>query len=574
MPIGFHVRTEPRTRSDDLAAGLAARVYDPAWMLARQWQLGELDGDDSGTPIRVRHVGEATHATSYTDASGGTRPIGPDDGPIEAWAEAHTEPIQRWTVQRRIDIGRALVRALRAAGLDDRVGQLARAFPFTLDPAPAGPVPAGAGDSAVTRLLALAAGSLPDGGAFHLAVAPPLRSDPPYLPAIDGVLVDQALVDAAVAWMAHCDTVLGPDGNQAWDDRRMEHRFTIAAPGPSAAGGVELVADAHPGGTLDWWSFDTRALGPDDSAAAIAHDAVTIPTAVTFRGMPTPRWWQEEDASIDLGGVDAHPADLARMALLQFALVYGNDHFAVPVRLAVGSVFRTNHLLVTDTFGVTTSIRPAAHGDAAGARAPGSPRWTMFTLTDLDRHGRPQGVADVFVLPATAVHRLTSAPLEEVLLLRDEMANLAWAVEGVVEGDDGRPRRRADEHHAAPITDPPDTGPLRYRLGTTVPPHWLPLVPVRSPEGDAPVLVLQPMAHAESDDARPLGTLVAFGQAIADDRIPREGRRLRRDQVVARGVDGRTVVWRRRRTSIGRGEGSSGLRFDDTEHGPTTTDDA
>jgi hypothetical protein len=266
------------------------------------------------------------------------------------------------------------------------------------------------------------------------------------------------------------------------------------------------------------------------------------------------------------------------MALLQFALVYGNDHFVVPVRLTVGSVFRTTHVLVTDTFGVATSTRPAAHPATSAAvpgRVPGATRRTMFTLADADA-GSPPGaagsaadVADVFVLPSSTVYQLTSAPLEEVLLLRDEMANLAWAVEAVVEGDDGRPRRRTEAYHPPPITDPPNTGMLRYRLGTTVPPYWFPLVPVRQDHGDAPTLVVQPMALAESPDAEPTGRLLSFGLEVADDRMPREGRRLRRDQVLARWSDGRTQLWRRRRASIGRGEGSSGLRFDDAVHAAT-----
>jgi len=554
MPIAFHLRTEPRTRSDDLAAGLAARVYDPAWTLARQWQLGELNGDSGGTPVRVRHTGESIRCNSYRDA-GGDRPYDPDDGPVEAWAEAGFEPPDRWTARRRVDVGRTLVRALRAAGLDDRVEALAAAFPLEL----AGT----AGPSA--QLLALAGGRVPDGAEAYRILEPGLRASPPTVPStppLDELVVDDALVDAAVSWLGHCDAILGTAADGAWDAGRLEHHFSVTVPGPS--GGVELVADAHPGGSLDWWSFDARTLPADATAARQAHDAITIPTAAAFRGMPTPRWWQEEDASIDLGGVDAHPADLARMALLQFALVYGNDHFVVPVRLAVGSVFRTSHVLVTDTFGVTTSIRPAADPATGAGRAPGATRWTMFTLTTAGG-----AVADVFVLPPSAVHRLSSAPVEEVLLLRDEMANLAWAIEAVVEGDDGRPRRRAEEYHPAPFTDPPDTGMLRYQLGTTVPPHWFPLVPVRLPHGDAPTLEVQPMAFTESDDAEPAGTLVAFGQELADDRIPREGRRLRRDQVLTRWTDGTTHLWRRHQATAGRGEGSSGLRFDAAAHGPT-----
>ena len=52
-------------------------------------------------------------------------------------------------------------------------------------------------------------------------------------------------------------------------------------------------------------------------------------------------------------------------------------------------------------------------------------------------------VADAFVLPASAVQRLTSRPVEDVHLLRDEAANLAWAGGAVMEraGRRGAARR-------------------------------------------------------------------------------------------------------------------------------------
>ena len=49
-------RIEPQ--SDDFVPGpdraLQARVYDAAWLLGRQWQLGELTGEDAASPAWVR----------------------------------------------------------------------------------------------------------------------------------------------------------------------------------------------------------------------------------------------------------------------------------------------------------------------------------------------------------------------------------------------------------------------------------------------------------------------------------------------------------------------------------------
>jgi len=43
-------RLEPNVRGAAQPETLKARIYDPLWLLARQWQLGELQGEDNGTP--------------------------------------------------------------------------------------------------------------------------------------------------------------------------------------------------------------------------------------------------------------------------------------------------------------------------------------------------------------------------------------------------------------------------------------------------------------------------------------------------------------------------------------------
>ena len=48
MPsITSWTRIEPDPGSDDLQASLSARVLDPVWMLTRQWQVGEFQGEDA-----------------------------------------------------------------------------------------------------------------------------------------------------------------------------------------------------------------------------------------------------------------------------------------------------------------------------------------------------------------------------------------------------------------------------------------------------------------------------------------------------------------------------------------------
>src|SRR5689334_18756104 len=44
-------RLEPHSRSAGMEAALEMRVHDPLWMLARQWQFGEFQGEDTGSPV-------------------------------------------------------------------------------------------------------------------------------------------------------------------------------------------------------------------------------------------------------------------------------------------------------------------------------------------------------------------------------------------------------------------------------------------------------------------------------------------------------------------------------------------
>jgi hypothetical protein len=64
----------------------------------------------------------------------------------------------------------------------------------------------------------------------------------------------------------------------------------------------------------------------------------------------------------------------------------------------------------------------------------------------------------------------------------------------------------------------------------------------------------------------PRGSFLGTGApSVLDCAVPREGRRLLRDYAYTRWSNGATLLWSRRRSTVGRGEGSSGLRFDVAE---------
>lgn len=559
MSKTYVIRTEARGTTGDLAPGLAARIADPLWLLGRQWQFGELLGEDTGSPVSIDLAAEAAQVSRFvrTDQSAGT-PYDPAALPLDALTGDPIRAQKEWTARMRVDAGRELLRALSEAG----AAGYAEAYRAGYSIGPADEK-LRARDPAGARLVDVATGRIPDGGAIYSAIAAAVRSgkDLPEPPAIEPQDLD-AVRSAVEAWLAWCDATLSDTGPSTWDDEQLAHRFGVAT--GTGAGATMLDAEDFGGTAPDWHSFDVRPNKGRTGFKALPP-TTTLPTGVRFRGMPNPRWWELEDASVDLGAVDAGPGDVARMAMLEFALVYGNDFFAVPLRLAVGSLCRITSLVVRDTFGLRLGVRSAADS------APGADRWSMFTLTERDPGATGTGVSDLLFLAPVAGQLITSEPVEEVLLLRDEMANLAWAVERRYEGETGAAADRHEEYtRALPELDPPEQdAPLRYLLGTEVPPNWFPLVPQVT--GGEPRLRLERMGNRLS--AAPRGRMLTIGGSeIPDAEVPREGARLLRDYALARSASGATLAWARRTRRLGRGEGSSGLRFDVAEPArPDTT---
>src|SRR5262249_17788096 len=135
---------------------------------------------------------------------------------------------------------------------------------------------------------------------------------------------------------------------------------------------------------------------------------------------------------------------LVRMLLVEFALAYGNDWFVIPIELDIGSLYQTRSLVITDTFGIRTFIKPNGkpNGESVLPDAP----WWMFQQSYFRGSGLSGPVSNLFFLPPSLLKSLESQPIEEVLFLRDEMANLAWAVERLVESPADRPLNRFEAY--------------------------------------------------------------------------------------------------------------------------------
>jgi len=586
-------RLEGRPRTTSFERALRAEVRDALWMLTKQWQMGEFRGSDAGSPVFAKLQVATTRPTKYRPDDKATQLLG-DDVPFEAKVEHRPIPL---TLDLRLLMGRQWL------ALVADVGNYRKAF---VDAYPiVAPDPAKREDAAraahpeVRQVYAAVAGRAMDGGALlaHLATA----GNHSY----DGVAdIDpgdlKALENREGRFLAWFERLLlqPPGGDDAWVPPRLEYQFAISAPEPD---GTEKVytAEEYYTGRLDWYSLDVGAGAleevPGSETTGLPPDAprTMIPVPVTFSGMPNTRWWSFEDGKTNLGDVDAGTTDLAKLLFLEFALVFGNDWFAIPYTLPASSISSVRALVVTNVFGERLWI-DAASGSAQQERQ----RWSMFTI-DVEADRAAAADTALVLLPTTPKIQ-DGVPIEEVGLIRDEVANMVWGVERTIQLATGDPKAGleaarqtrayveaivAAQPGGAPPPAFPPSAPIRYEVMSTVPENWVPFIPVHV-DGSNREIQLQraalPRVIAGDREApvkvQPRTSLLREGldrappetYFVHEEEVPRAGTALSQLYQRTRWTDGRVVVWVRVRRQTGRGEGTSGLGFDLLADAPQT----
>jgi len=574
--ISIWNRIEGRPRSLEFTRALRAEVRDALWMLTRQWQMGEFHGDDAGSPVLAKL--QLSSAPLQTFQARETTPTAFDRSrPLEAVVERM--PLASLTnggvgsIDVRLALGRRFVKSIPSTYRQAFVDRYA----FVVPGPNAEPDTERVAHREVWALLQSLAGRAMDGyRLYEFLIASPANTALQGIPVLDAD--KQGVVDAGTELVAWFDAfVERPAGAGAWDPSHLEHRFAVEA--PVADGSKRLVADEYPGGHLDWKAFSLDPAGGRGSGK-LQDPLVTIPTNTRFNGMPDARWWAFEDGRVNLGDVRADTTDLARLLFVEFALTFGNDWFTIPCDLPVGTIAKVEGLAVTNVFGERLWVEASGRGQDEDWH-----RWSMYTL---DVAGTGAEPADTSLLLVPAVAGGTDGPaLEEVVLLRDEVANMVWGIERTITLADGSARRGSEaaeetlshRRRLAGAADHPTSASganITYRVMTTVPEHWIPFVVMHVP-GDVRETQLQRASMPRVMEGvpspgrvRPRTTLLREGldastpqpYYVFEEEVPRAGTQVSTGYQRARWYGGRVVLWRAAARQTGRGEGSSGLAFD------------
>lgn len=586
-------RLESRPRSQNFDRALRAEVRDALWMLTKQWQMGEFRGSDAGSPVFAKLLLSTTRLTKYRAADGAPQ-LFDSSIPLEAKVERRPVPLHRQLQSLALDLRLVMARqwfALIADVADYRTA-FTTAYPIAKpDPTQSKDVEVCSHPEVWETYQALAGRAMDGGALLEYLLADPVHH------AYDGVVGiavgDQGALDNRaqrfIAWAGRFLTVPTSSADDAWVPDHLDYQFAASAPLPDGTEKV-YVANDYSSGQLDWYSLDLDAsikmLGsiPGSEATGLPADKpfTTIPIPVSFSGMPNTRWWTFEDHATNFGDIDASTTDLAKLLFIEFALVYSNDWFVIPCTLPSGSLAQVRGLAVTNVFGERLWIQAADQGlDEAWGR------WSMFTINVLNAPAGSSS-ADTTLLMLPTLASAQYGPLqEEVFLVRDEVANMAWGVEKTVPLASGISRpgsevaKQTFNYLQSLIpgsgTPPALAAAVRYQAMNSVPENWIPFIPVHVPNNNRQIQLqraaMPRILVGDSNPAQkvqPLTSLLRQGLDLTpaqtyflhEEEVPRAGARVTQYYARARWTQGQVYTWLRAQKQTGRGEATSGLAFD------------
>jgi hypothetical protein len=537
---------------------LQAQIRDPTWLLARQWQMGEFLGDDAGSPMNATVAVDNRSITTYRPGTNDAKPV-----PLEVHVERETVELKlRGSTQSGLYF-ETLARS-RAIS-NETILKFRSAFPIAADNPEFIYAPPDA-----QRFRHLVAGRVTDGEKLYAAAPGLLSGQAPPSP-LSASDITPPITKLLTDFMGFRGSLFSePNHDLAWVPTELAYQFTVESQRPNQ--NVSLTASDFRGGHLDWYSFSVVMDQPNQVPPNNRAIFNFLPNHVIFRGMPEPRFWVFEDATLDFGQLNTDTVDLPKLIVTEFALIYGNDWFWVPIPVTIGSsssaagtqgsLSRVTTLVVSDTFGVRTLIRPSEQTTVN----PGESAWSMFKISGQNTR------SDFILLPPTVGVVDNADALEEVVFLRDDIAALAWAVEHRIQGDLDVPVDAFQSYAQHAHTPLPGTQ-LSYAM-EQLPPgrNWIPLVPVKTSEGA--LYFRRAMLAVPSNDGTDYVT--AHGAIlqpaspffVADSALLPAGVQVDRYFRRTRSEDGKTFVWLARKSGLGRGFGWSGLRFDVLTPGP------
>lgn len=591
-----NTHVEPRVRKDDLTEALSLRVYDPLWMLSRQWQMGEFRGNNAGTAVSVKC------RVSKEDMS---------KDPIEPATEQFNSTIDLLV---RVESAMFYIKLLGKPEDEEAQEQyrqthadLRTRYPIDWESFDKYILDCDATKEEEKRL-----------NAQRMSFAKSFRDK-----AFDGyklycdIKKGERLTDddrKYTDWFEktylcgrkknneNIENIENNENNH-WQEQALNYQIKLET------GNHYFMGDRYQGGRLSWYSVDQ--VNTDNQVFGKQETIASLPTPVHYPGAPNKRLWQFEDRRVYLGNSTEQQSKANEM-FLKFATLYSNDWMLIPLQTDIGKYIVVNEIEVKNTFGVTQIIKRRAGFNDSGN--PLDEPWQMFTNTEYSSTEGKVVDNGLFYAPQL-VNTLEGKPVEEVELLRDEMANMVWGVESIVSDgcgftvdeklkavqlktfvddlyENNRPKAEPGKVTFSAGNDPGRTGgeesAFRYTLQTHVPFNWIPFIPEHLKDRNAwgshfdlwgremvlrrgrmpcyvynnnkferyAVLPVTSILRKglDGDDYKPM--------LINEEEVQQTGIRLTKNYQRARWLNGKTYLWLGMYKKLAKFSEMSGLEFD------------
>jgi len=593
-------RLESRPRKYDFSRTMRAEIRDPLWMMTRQWQLGELTGEDTGTPVAAKIFYRNTILDKLKLSDNDVVVLN-NDLPLETIVERENIQVVNKGDKEFINdlslsnaIKRRLVNYIKDGFTNplekrilkelnehadlqfDLVSDQTKALSFNEVSLLV--------NSELHQMHAALTSRAFHGGKLYLS----LKREGKLSDFIDNLSNDEKnqLDDIGIQVVNWFDSLFNQqasDKNAGWHPNHLEYQFSTAAPATTNSA-VILSSKEYHGGRLDWHASDIITDENNDSELtknlrieliSKGNDEV-FPAEIEFMGMPHSRWWEIEDGQLNFSQIQPNKTDMAKLLFAEFGLLFSNDWYVMPLTLPFGSLTKIDRIEIKDTFGQYTISKHYQNYSE-------NKNWGLFGLSSTESINNID--TQYLYIPPVAHDLLISEPLEKINFIRDEMANMVWGIESVIpdgmgmgiEGNTMATQIREYYNRFFPkkASDKSNEAKIEYQLFSEVPENWIPFIPVKIKNGS-------PLSRQIQLQRAQLPRIVEGPQPMTMRIEPRtsillkeqspyyiiEGEILKSGTIIelhwqrTRIANGKNVIWLGKKRSNGRGEGSSAVAYD------------
>ena len=638
----LYSRLEPKTRTKDFQKALSFEVFDPLWSLARQWQFGRFDGNDCGTPVSVKIKAvkkRFNHVCLKNERGDAETRLYSTDTPLEYEVEKMDAEITPYVrVQSAMQFKKRLLREFDSKSFSKIHEWLMsefcsenfynrRSINNTIDNLKV------KNNMALKDFSAAYSKRTFDGYKLYQMVDfnkfEVEKKIKDKFPSLKTKLM--GLLQEYVSWF---DAKYYPHKTteSCWSNQKLGYQVEIHQ------GSTKYDAEDYDNGRLSWYSFDNKDLNfvkrkenvvvqrnSSQSAANfpaqgnilnyvsggknISSEALVekdspkdieekmfsyIPVPANFTGAPSQKLWEFENTKVNMVADNEKDFDmLATAAIMQYISMYSNDWMIVPLESETGVVLDVEGVVVKDSFGELLYMEEDAEDvDGKEDSAEFTDRWNLFGISSSQAFAKDNfTTARGLLFPPVVQKCEESAPIEEVQFLRDEMANMVWGVETLINDGcggtlDGKTLsdavfRDVDEKNAlnesasAEGSSAKTEAEYSLLIQNRVPMNWIPFLPeqlddfhnIHFRRGRMPLfynkefLPVRPSTKLLGTERDRNGNVKPF--YIDENQISGYGTKLVKTAQRTRWFLGKTFNWIGNRTIISEYQANSGLLFDE-----------